>query len=345
MSSAILQLALMRWRSFYRAPGTMFWAFGFPILLAMVLGTAFRTQKAEPAAVAVEAIGTDAEIEHVRALLAASPDVKVSVLPRAEAEAALRTGKVSVLVVPGDRRTYRFDPSRPPSRLARAIADDVLQRGEGRKDPTATKSELVSEPGSRYIDFLIPGLIGINLMSSGLWGIGYSLGEMRTRKLLKRLVATPMKKSEFLLSFLIVRAGLLLIELPPLLLFAWLAFDVGIRGSIATLLVVALTGAIVFAVMGLLVASRAGSPQVVTGLINLVSLPMYLGSGVFFPSSQFPDWLQPVLHALPLTALIDAMRAVMIDGATLSAVATQLALLLLWGVASFALALKLFKWA
>jgi ABC transporter DrrB family efflux protein len=344
VSSAIRQLALARWRSFYREPGTIFWAFGFPIVLAIVLGTAFRNQKPEPVAIAVEAIGAESEVEHVRAILGASPDVKVSVLPEGVAEDALRTGKVSVLVIPSPERTYRFDPTRPESRLARAIADDVLQRGEGRKDAIATRSELVSAPGSRYIDFLIPGLIGMNLMSSGLWGIGFSLGEMRTRKLLKRLVATPMKKSEFLLAFLVVRACLLVVELPPLLAFAWLAFDVGIRGSILTLGLVALAGAIVFAVIGLLVASRAENPQVVSGLINVVSFPMYLCSGVFFPSSKFPDWLQPALHALPLTALIDAMRAVMIDGASFAAIGTKLAVLLLWGVGAFALAMRLFKW-
>jgi ABC-type multidrug transport system permease subunit len=181
-------------------------------------------------------------------------------------------------------------------------------------------------------------------MSSGLWGIGFSLAEMRTKKLLKRLMATPMRRTEFLLSFLLVRAVLMLAELPPLLLFARFVFDVRIAGSLVALFVIAMIGGLSFAVMGLLIASRAESNQVVSGLINVVSFPMYLCSGVFFSSSRFPDALQPVLRALPLTALNDATRAVMIDGASFASQAERIGICAAWGAGCFALALRLFKW-
>ena len=202
----------------------------------------------------------------------------------------------------------------------------------------------MTEPGSRYIDFLVPGLIGLGLMSTGLWGIGFSLSEMRTKKLLKRLMATPMRRSDFLLSFLVVRAFTLLFELPPLLLFARFVFDVRIQGSIPSLVAIAMVGGLTFAVMGLLLASRAENPQVVSGLINVVSFPMYLCSGVFFSSSRFPDVLQPVLRVLPLTALNDALRAVLVDGASLGSVADKVGVCAAWGVGCFVLALRLFKW-
>jgi ABC transporter DrrB family efflux protein len=337
----------MRLRLFYREPGAMFWTFGFPLILSFVLGIAFRSRGPDPVLVAVEA-STEAPIaraEQAHAILSAAKDVDARRMTPPDAAVALRTGKVSLVVVPtADGYAYRFDPSRPESRLARAVTDDLLQRAEGRKDSFAPEPRTIMEPGARYIDFLVPGLIGFGLMSTGLWGIGFSLAEMRTKRLLKRLMATPMRRADFLLSFLLVRAVLLFTELPPLLLFARFAFDVHIRGSIVALVLIAMVGGITFAVMGLLLASRAENPQVVSGLINVVSFPMYLCSGVFFSSTKFPDVMQPVLRALPLTALNDALRAVMNDGASLASVADKVAICGAWGVGCFVLALRLFKW-
>lgn len=345
--AAIRQLALMRLRLLYREPGAMFWTFGFPLVLTFVLGIAFRNRGPEPVAVAVEAPADAplARAEHAHAILAAAPDVEARRMSPSEAASALRSGKVSLVVVPKvEGYTYRYDPTRPESRLAHAVTDDLLQRGEGRKDPFTAERRTITEPGARYIDFLVPGLIGFGLMSTGLWGIGFSLAEMRTKKLIKRLMATPMRRGDFLFSFLLVRAVLLLSELPPLLLFARFVFDVRIEGSILSLALIALVGGLTFAVMGLLLASRAESPQVVSGLINVVSFPMYLCSGVFFSSAKFPDVMQPFVRALPLTALNDALRAVMIDGASLASVARELTICGAWGLVCFALALRFFKW-
>lgn len=345
--AAIRQLALMRLRLFLREPGAVFWTFGFPLVLSLVLGIAFRNRPAEPVVVAVQA-PSDAPLaraERAYAILAHAQDVEAKRMVPSDAEAALRTGKVSLIVVPTPAGyTYRFDPTRPESRLARAVTDDLLQRGEGRTDPIAVTSAVVAEPGARYIDFLVPGLIGLGLMSTGLWGIAFSLAEMRTKKLLKRLMATPMRRSDFLLSFLVVRALTLLFELPPLLLFTRFVFDVRIQGSLFLLLAVAMLGGLTFAVIGLLLASRAENPQVVSGFINAVSFPMYLGSGVFFATSRFPEPLQPLLRLLPLTALNDALRAVIVDGATFTMVARPMAICAAWGTLAFALAIRLFKW-
>ena len=342
--NAITQLALARFRLFYREPGSMFWTFGFPIVMSIVLGIAFRNRDPEPVVVAVE---EHVRAEHARAILAAGEDVKVKILPAEQAQQALRTGKVSLVVVPDDNDegySYKYDPTRPESRLARSVTDDVLQRGEGRSDKYTPTAKVVTEPGSRYIDFLIPGLIGLGLMSTGLWGIGFSLAEMRTKKLIKRLTATPMRRSDFLLSFLLVRAVLLPIELAPLLLFARFVFGVGIQGSFLTLFVTALVGGLTFAVIGLFLACRAENPQIVSGLINVVSFPMYLCSGVFFSSSRFPDAIQPIIRWMPLTALNDALRATMIDGAGFAQVGGKLLMIGGWGIVCFFLAVRFFKW-
>ncbi|NUP05389.1 MAG: ABC transporter permease [Polyangiaceae bacterium] len=339
--SPIAELVLARWRSFYREPGVLFWSFGFPLVLAIALGIAFRNRAPEPVMVAVQSGPGASEVEHA---LEGADDVRVRTLDEEAARAALRTGKVSIVVVPGSPRSYHFDATRPESRLARAVVDDRLQRADGRADVFESTDQLVTEPGSRYIDFLIPGLIGTGLMQGGLWGVGYVIVEMRTRKLMKRLLATPMKKRDFLLAFVLVRALFLIVELPVLLLFAALVFDVPMRGSAAFLVAVATLGSLSFAGLGLLVASRAENIQTASGLINLASLPMLIVSGTFFSSGRFPDVVQPFVRALPLTALNDALRAIMLDGAGINGIATELAVLAGWGIASFVLALKLFRW-
>ncbi len=338
--SALYELTVARFLLFFREPSAVFWTFGFPVILAVALGIAFRNRPPEAVHVAVQA-GPGAE------RLAAALDsdaVRASIEDSAQARAELRVGKVALVVVPGEPRTYRYDETRPEARLARLLVDDRLQRAEGRLDPTRVADERVTEPGARYIDFLVPGLVGLTLMSSSMWGIGYYIVELRTKKLVKRMLATPMRRSDFLLSFVLMRALFVLVEVPVLVGFGWIAFGVRVTGSLLLLLAVSMAGALCFAGIGLLVASRAQNTQTVGGLMNLVMMPMFVGSGVFFSSSNFPDAMQPLLRALPLTALNDALRAVINEGAGLDAIARPLALLAAGGVVSFAVAVKLFRW-
>jgi ABC-type multidrug transport system permease subunit len=341
--SSLVELTVARWKMFLREPSAVFWTFGFPILLSLALGIAFRNKP--PEAVHVAVVAGDRADEVKGAL--ASKDVVTTVEGPDEAARDLRTGKVAVVVIPGaasSATTYRFDETRPESRIARLLVDDRLQRAAGRADPAATQDEKVTEAGARYIDFLLPGIIGMNIMSSGMWGVGYLIVEMRTRKLIKRMVATPMRRGEFLLSFIFMRMLVLFFELPVLLLFGWLVFGVRVHGSLALLSALVTLGAVVFAGLGLLVASRAQNTQTVGGLMNLVMLPMFMCSGVFFSAEHFPDALLPVIRVLPLTALNDALRMVMNEGAGMLAVAKPVAILAAWGGVSFALALKLFRW-
>jgi len=340
-ASPLVQLTLVKLRDLVREPEAIFWVLVFPILLSLALGIAFRAKSPEPLAVAVQA-GPGAD-EAVLAL-GNDPGLRAKVLAPDEARESLRTGKVALVVIPGEHVTYWFDPARDESRVARLAADGALQRAAGRADPRPTATREMTEKGSRYIDFLVPGLLGMNLMGTGMWGIGFSIVTARTRKLLKRLVAAPMRRRDYLLSQLGGRLVFLAAEVGALVGFGRLAFGVPMEGRWLVLALVCLVGAFAFGGLGLLVASRARTVEAVSGLLNVVMLPMWLLSGVFFASTNFPDAMQPAIRLLPLTALNDALRAVMLEGASLPAIASPLLLLSGWGVAAFALALRIFRW-
>jgi ABC-2 type transport system permease protein len=329
-----------------REPEVIFWVFGFPILLALGLGIAFRNKPADVTPIAIVA-GPGAQ--DAVSLLKASPrgsSVRADVIEEPQAQQGFRLGKYDLVVAPDGKQglQYRYDPARPESVLARSLVNDALQAGAGRKDPLSTSVVTSSEPGSRYIDFLIPGLLGMNLMNSGMWGIGFALVDMRQRKLLKRFVATPMRRTDFLLALTSSRLVLMVIEIVLLLSLGILVFHMRVLGSLFSILVLATIGAVTFGGLGLLTASRAQKIESVSGLMNLVMMPMWIFSGVFFPAERFPALLQPFIKLLPLTALNDALRATILQGASLTAQSGRLLVLVLWGGVSFALALRWFRW-
>jgi ABC-type polysaccharide/polyol phosphate export permease len=342
-SHPLLELTLLRVREMTREPGVLFWIFGFPILISIGLGLAFRVRGPEP--VVVGALpGTPAEI--VEALQRGGLSVRA--VDEEAARLELRAGRIALVLVPPERAGgplgYRFDPTRAETRLARATVDNLVQRAAGRSDPRSVRDQEVVERGSRYIDFLVPGLVGMNLMSGSMWGIGWVIVNMRVRKLLKRMLAAPMRRHHFLLAQGLARLLLIPVEVAAILLFARLAFDVPMNGGLLALGVVCVAGAASFAAIAILVASRAQNNETVSGLMNLVMMPMFVLSGVFFASTHFPDVMQPLIRALPLTALNDALRAVIIDGAGLGGVLGPLAVLAAWGVVSFVVGLRVFRW-
>ena len=340
-SHPLVHLARVKFLEFIREPEAIFWVLVFPVLLSLALGIAFRSKAPAPLAVAV-ANGPGAE-EAVRAL-GNDSGLRAKLLSENDARESLRTGRVALVVIPGDPLTYWFDPVRDESRVARLAADAALQRAAGRVDVKTTAVREMTEKGSRYVDFLVPGLLGMNLMGTGMWGIGFSIVTARSRGLLKRLIATPMRKRHYLLGQMLGRMAFLVPEVVVLLGFAHFAFGVPINGSIAALAVVTGLGAVAFTGIGLLVAARPRTIEGVSGLMNFVMLPMWIFSGVFFSPSRFPDAMMPMIRLLPLTALNDALRAVMLDGASLAGVERQLLVVALWGASAFVVALKLFRW-
>src|SRR5687768_888508 len=337
----LAQLTLARIRELTREPEALFWVFVFPILLTAILGLAFRSRPPEALPVAV----VEGSLAGARlAALAKEPDLAPNILSEEEARQALARGRVVLVVSSGETPEYSYDPTQPESRAARLAVDAALQRAAGRADAFTAGSAEVTEPGSRYVDFLVPGLLGMNLMGTGMWGIGFSLVVARNGNLLKRLVASPVRRSHLLAAQLMARLLFLVPEAGALLLFAHFALDVPLRGSLLLLVGVSLLGALAFSGLGLLTAARPRTIEGVSGLMNLVMVPMWIFSGIFFSTERFPAAAQPFIQALPLTALNDALRAVMLEGAGLGPLSPELALLAVWGGVSFAIALKVFRW-
>lgn len=363
-NSPFFQLYRARLREFWRQPARIFWVYGFPTILAVILGLAFQNRPPAPIQVdlvagpfaglieqAVQAHNQRVAVPRTSSAgagAASEPSVILHTASETEADNRLRTGKTPLLIVPRSENswTYRFDPTRPEAVAARQQVDDVLQEAAGRTNPRATRDDHVTEPGSRYIDFLIPGLIGVNAMGGGLWGIGFFLVNMRIGKLLKCYVATPMPRRYFLGAVLGSRLTFLIPDLAILLLLGTLAFGMPIRGNLLLVVLVDVLGALAFAGIGLLVASRASTTETVSGLMNLVMLPMYLLSGVFFSSERFPAGIQPLIQSLPLTQLVSALRLILLEGAGLfhHDILKAIAILLAWAIATFLLALRIFKW-
>jgi ABC-2 type transport system permease protein len=345
MRSSMVQLTLVRFREFIREPEAVFWTFVFPILLAAGLGIAFRQRGPDKVRIGIvtSAPGSAAVLESLKkdsTLMAQTYD-------DSSGARALRTGKIALLVVPSavkDGVHYMYDRGRSDAVNARVLVDRAVQMGAGRVDPVRASDVYVTEAGSRYIDFLIPGLLGMNLMGSSIWGLGFAIVTARSKKLLKRLMATPMSRAQYLLSFLCSRLVFLILEVATLLGFGHWAFGVPLRGSLVTLLLICVLGAVSFGGLGLLTASRARTTEAVSGIMNFIMLPMWIFSGVFFSSTNFPRSVQPFIKLLPLTAVNDALRANMLEGASLAAVTPQIMVVLVWGVVAFFAALKLFRW-
>lgn len=336
----IAQLTLVRFREFLREPEAVFWVFLFPILLAAGLGLAFRNQPAE-------VLKVGAVTPRVAAAVRTEKLLDVKEFAPTDARDALRTGKIVLFAEPGADNIgvqYEYDDTNPEARTARMLADRAIQIAGGRKDPVPVSELLMREPGSRYIDFLLPGLLGMNLMGSSVWGLAFGVVDARKKKLLKRLIATPMPRYEYLLSFLFSRLTMLWIEVGTLVGFGSLVFRVPVRGSILSLAVLCVITSLSFSSIGLLIAARPRTIEAVSGITNLFMMPMWIVSGVFFSSQRFPDVVMPVIKALPLTATIDALRASMLQGAPIAELWPQIAVLCAWGVVSFVLALKLFRW-
>lgn len=354
----LYEITRARLLEFWRQPEALFWVFAFPVIMAVVLGLAFRSKP--PAELPVAVLGEGPVAARLVGVLDASPVLTGRTMTSAEAARALRMAKVELVVTPHGEGaasgggypttagippvSFRFDPARGEARTAKLAALDALERAAGRRDPVPVVEQPVHERGQRYVDFLIPGLIGLNLMSGALWGFSFALVQMRMGKLLRRFAATPMRRPDFLVGLMFSRILFLAIQVAFLLLFGWLAFRVEVHGSVLSIAVIGIVGTCAFTGIALVAASRAKTLEGVSGITNMIMIPMWLLSGTFFSYERFPAVLQPVIRALPLTAFNDALRMVVNDGAPLPATWSQLLILAAWAVVPFAAALKLFRW-
>ena len=336
--SSLYQLTSTRFRLFLREPEAIFWVFIFPILLAVGLGIAFRNRPADVLPVGA----TTAQLTQA---LAADRGLNAATMNESEGTHALAIGTIDILAIQrADGVVYKYDDTNPDARAARLVAERAIQAAAGRRDAVPTQNEFVHETGARYIDFVVPGLLGMNLMGSAIWGMGFAIVEARQKKLLKRMVASPMPRWQYMASFILSRLIMLVIEVVVFVGFARIVFGVPIRGSLLDLGIICLVTSLAFSSLGLLVASRAKTMEAASGLMNLVMLPMWILSGVFFSATRFPAVIQPFVRALPLTAAIDALRSNMLQGIGLNHLAMPLAILLAWLVVPFAVTMRIFRW-
>ncbi|HTA79457.1 MAG TPA: ABC transporter permease [Terracidiphilus sp.] len=336
--SSLYQLTITRFKLFLREPEALFWVFVFPILLAVGLGVAFRNRPPDILQVGAtttqltQALNTDKGLSSIA-------------IDPAEGVHDLATGRIVLLAVQTPTGVvYKYDDTNPDARSARLLVDRAIQKAAGQKEAVASSNDLIHETGARYIDFVVPGLLGMNLMGSAIWGLGFSIVEARQKKLLKRFVASPMPRWQYLASFLLSRLVLLIIEVGAFLGFARAVFGVPFRGSLVELGALCVLTSLSFSALGLLVASRARTIEAASGLMNLVMLPMWILSGVFFSATRFPALLQPFVRALPLTAAIDALRGNMLQGTSLPQLTAPILVLIAWLLACFVVSLRIFRW-
>lgn len=337
-----IALARVRTLLIFRVPEIVFWVFAFPIILAVVLGFAFRESGPVSSVVGIEpGQGADA----LAARLSAEPGVEVRRFVDVErARLALRGGSIDVLVEAGDPVVIHLHPGRQEAQAAELRVRRALELPPPDERSESARVVEVTEAGSRYIDFLIPGLLGLNIYGTGLWSIGFGVADARQKKLLRRYLVTPMRRSSYLASFMVFRLLFLVLELALLTSFGVWVLGVPLRGSLVAFGLVSLLGAVAFAGVGLLAVCRVKTIEGASGMINVATIPVWLGSGVFFSYERFPDVVQPLFVALPLTPLNDALRAIMLDGAGLAGILPEVALIAVWGVVSFGLALRFFRW-
>lgn len=352
MNNQLLNLITVQFKAFLREPAIIFWSIIFPLAIAGVLGIAFN-QPDEPvrtvAVVKNEHVDASKNLKRLRLLAQDSPttsDARFAFFPTTKdsAQIKMKRGEINLFIEvgPKDSLFFNFDPKNAEGRLAYLLLDNKLLKGERQTELTVVRP--VTTIGSRYIDFLIPGLIALGIMNSCIWGIGWNLIEFRIKKLMRRMIATPMKRTYFLLAQILSRAVLCSIEAALLFLFAYLVFGVTMQGSLLAFVLVFLSGIMAFAGVAVIASSRVSNNQEGNGVINAVVLPMTILSGIFFSYRGFPDWAVVIIEKLPLTMLSDAIRAIFNEGATLQDVGAQIIGLISIGFVLFVAGLRIYKW-
>lgn len=343
ISKSLIELTKCRWREFRREPSAFFWVVFMPVLWMVVLGIAFSNPR--PERYGVGWINTEASFQPALKALQSSEQIMVKQGSSEDIERWFQRGEIVLAVsTEPNKIRYSFDNANPESLRARRFVNDLIQQNFGRKDPVITENKNITAKGGRYVDFLIPGLLGLSIMSSSLFGTGMTLVSNRKENLLKRYLSTPMKKYEFLVSHVFGRFIILFFEFSAIFIAGLLIFDFTIFGNIIDYVLIAVAGAACFTAIALVCASRTTSVPFMSGLINLISIPLVLLSGVFFSKTNFPEAMHPVIELLPLTALNDALRKVALEGLGLSSCGFELAILGVYFVFAGIAARVLFKW-
>ncbi len=344
LSRSLREQIKCRWREFLREPSAAVWVVTMPLLWMIVLGFAFSEPRAETYGVAIL---TDAPVQsQVLAPLRQNPQIKLREGPAVDANIWFQRGEVVLTLgasVDGTL-TYGLDPANPESARARVFVDQLIQVGGGRQNPVLTIDQPRTARGSRYVDFLVPGLLGLSVMTTSLFGVAMTIVSNRRENLLKRYVATPMPPSDYIISHIVGRFIILAIEFAVIMLAAWMIFDFHVAGSWFGFISITLLGAAAFTAMALLCAARSKSLPFISGLTNLLSLPMVMVSGVFFSKNNYPESAQWAIDLLPLTAMIEALRRIALEGQDFMGIAPEAGLLTVYLVVCTILSRLRFRW-
>jgi ABC-2 type transport system permease protein len=363
-NNQLFHLILAQFKETIREPAVLFWGIIFPILMSLGLGVAF-TNKSDVihnlAIVGPVPRSLDSLLhEHSETSKKGSETIEKITMPnskignsififhqmsRKDAMVQLKRGQINLILQQenGDLR-YNFDPLNPEAQLAYYKLSNLINNHKLLNQESQRNIEPLTVKGTRYIDFLVPGLIALGIISSSMWGIGYSIIERRSKKLLRRMVATPMKKSNFLIAIMTVRLMMNLVEASLLFLFTWLTFGITIQGNIMALFTVFIAGNIAFAGIAVFISSHTAKTEVGNGLINVVTMPMMVLSGIFFSYHNFPEWSISLIQVLPLTMMADGIRSIFNEGAGWAEVSLPTLIMFMTGVLFFGAGLKIFKW-
>jgi ABC-type multidrug transport system permease subunit len=368
MNNILLRLVISQFKIFFREPGVVFWSFGFPIVMTWILGIAFANKGEILRNVAIVSespqalsalpqwlhkktgtvnteLSTEAELEwEVGQNSGEQARFRFRAMTEEEAVLALKRGKIALWIETDSESnlSYRFDPDNAEARLTYLLLEGAFRQ----QKTSELKAEVhpLTMVGIRYVDFLVPGLMAMSIMNACLWGIGWNLIELRIKKLLRRMVATPLKKSIFLISHGLNRMILSAAEMLLLYIFAYFYFDISIQGSLSALALVFFSGYCAFSGIAVLISSRVQNTQSGNGMINVVTMPMFILSGVFFSYHNFPDWLIPYVEVLPLTMLTNSLRGIITEGIGLAQVIQPSIGLFAIGAFCFSLGLKFYRW-
>jgi ABC-type multidrug transport system permease subunit len=353
MNKPFLNLVALQFKEFFREPEIIFWAFVLPIVLSWLLGIAIGSGGGTGAGKAAVIESPGATADYWTSWIACARDtsrgeraIDFPILTRDEAILALKKGEISLFIerVPGSEAVrYSFDARSGEAQMTYLMIERALDGARpSARAPAAVVALRIQ--GTRYVDFLVPGLLAMDIMSSALWGIGWALIEIRIKKLLRRMAATPMHKSMFLASHFVTRLIVNALEFVALFVFVYFYFGVRIQGSVPALVAIFIAGNMAFAGLSILMSSRTANPRVGNGLINAITFPMTLLSGVFFSYHHFPEWAIPIVRKLPLTMLADSIRSIFNEGAGFAQVALPASVLAGLGAIFFYAGMKIYKW-
>lgn len=348
--------------SIFRSPSAVAFSFAFPLIFILVFG--FLGGSTRVSLRAAFAAGTDTTTELYKTIRNI-PGITTIEKPEQEIREDLEKGRLTAIISiqknttassPGYFIRLKSSEAVNPqnTEVLRSILKSIVSNFDKRNYPNAlTIAEISNDvekiPGRTYrtIDFILPGQLGFSLLSAGVFGVAFLFFNLRQQLVLKRFFATPVSRTGIVLGEGLSRVIFQLITAVVILLVGYFFFHFTLVNGWLTffeLLVLSFIGLIVFMAFGFVVSGIAKSESTIPPLANIVTLPQFLLAGTFFPIDNFPNWLQPICRVLPLTHLNDAMRNVAFEGAHLTDCGKQIGILILWAIAGYALAVKVFRW-